>query len=59
VLLTGDACHTAWGWEPGSFSDDRPKSAASLSRLRHFVARHPGVEVRLGHQSLRRRIAKR
>jgi glyoxylase-like metal-dependent hydrolase (beta-lactamase superfamily II) len=63
VLLTGDACHTAWGWEhgvePGTFSDDRPKSAVSLTRLRRFVARHPGLEVRLGHQSLQRRTASR
>jgi N-acyl homoserine lactone hydrolase len=56
VLLTGDACHTAWGWEhgvgPGTFSDDVAKSAESLARLQRFVARHPGVEVRLGHQQL-------
>jgi N-acyl homoserine lactone hydrolase len=54
VLLTGDACHTAWGWEhgvgPGTFSDDVAKSAGSLARLEALVARHPGVEVRLGHQ---------
>lgn len=56
VLLTGDACHTAWGWEhgvePGSFSSDRPRSAESLARLRAFVARHPGIDVRVGHQLL-------
>jgi N-acyl homoserine lactone hydrolase len=54
VLLTGDACHTRWGWEhdvePGSFSSDVPRSAASLARLRRLVAQHPGVEVRFGHQ---------
>lgn len=54
VLLTGDACHTRWGWdhavEPGSFSSDVPHSAESLARLRRLVADHPGVEVRLGHQ---------
>ena len=54
VLLTGDACHTAWGWEhgvePGSFSSDRPRSAASLAALKSLVARHPSVDVRLGHQ---------
>jgi glyoxylase-like metal-dependent hydrolase (beta-lactamase superfamily II) len=58
VLLTGDACHTAWGWEhgvgPGTFSDDVAKSAESLARLQRFVARHPEVEVRLGHQEMRR-----
>jgi glyoxylase-like metal-dependent hydrolase (beta-lactamase superfamily II) len=56
VLLTGDACHTAWGWqhsvEPGSFSDDRARSADSLARLERFAAHHPSLEVRLGHQEL-------
>ena len=54
VLMTGDACHTRFGWdngvEPGSFSDDRPASAESLARLRAFVERHPRIDVRLGHQ---------
>jgi glyoxylase-like metal-dependent hydrolase (beta-lactamase superfamily II) len=54
VLLTGDACHTRWGWdhdvEPGSFSSDLPRSVESLARMRRLVAEHPGVEVRLGHQ---------
>jgi glyoxylase-like metal-dependent hydrolase (beta-lactamase superfamily II) len=57
VLMVGDACHTAWGWkhgvEPGSFSVDRAKGAESLARLERFVARHPSIEVRLGHQELR------
>jgi glyoxylase-like metal-dependent hydrolase (beta-lactamase superfamily II) len=56
VLMTGDACHTRWGWEngvePGSFSDDRPASARSLAQLRAFVAKHPSIDVRLGHQLL-------
>ena len=56
VLLTGDACHTAWGWqhsvEPGSFSDDRAQSADSLARLERFAAHHPSLQVRLGHQEL-------
>jgi glyoxylase-like metal-dependent hydrolase (beta-lactamase superfamily II) len=54
VLFTGDACHTAWGWangvEPGSFSDDKPQSAASLAKLEALARRHPGMDVRLGHQ---------
>lgn len=57
VLLTGDACHTAWGWEhgvsPGSFSADKKKGADSLERLRRFAARHPRMDVRLGHQQRR------
>lgn len=59
VLLTGDACHTAWGWqngvEPGTFSDDLEQSVHSLERLRALVRRHPGIDVRLGHQSLAER----
>lgn len=54
VLLTGDTCHTRWGWdhgvEPGSFSGNRPENAISLGNLRALVARHPGIDVRLGHQ---------
>ncbi len=56
VLFTGDACHTAWGWkngvEPGSFSEDRPKSQESLARLEKLVERHPRIDVRPGHQLL-------
>lgn len=63
VLLAGDACHTAWGWEhgvePGSFSDDLAKSAESLRRLRDLVARHRATDVRPGHQALPRKVARR
>lgn len=55
-LLTGDACHTAWGWqhqvEPGKFSMDQPQSRESLNQLLQLVAEHPEIEVLLGHQSL-------
>ena len=58
VLLVGDACHTAWGWdhgvEPGTFSVNKPKSRESLERLQRFVAKHPEIEVRLGHQAMTR-----
>jgi glyoxylase-like metal-dependent hydrolase (beta-lactamase superfamily II) len=57
VLMTGDACHTAWGWEngvePGEFSMDRPRSAVSLEKLRRLAAEHPSMKVRLGHQHAR------
>ncbi len=63
VLLTGDACHTVWGWkngvEPGTFSEDRARSAESLAKLEALVARHPKIDVRLGHQTLDREVAKR
>lgn len=56
VLMTGDASHTAWGWnngvEPGTFSADKPTSAISLARLKALAARHPKLSVRLGHQAL-------
>ena len=61
VLLTGDTCHTAWGWEnevePGSFTSDHPGNAESLARLRTLVREHPAIDVRLGHQSLKGRSA--
>jgi N-acyl homoserine lactone hydrolase len=54
VLFTGDTCHTRWGWdhdvEPGSFSGDHPRNAVSLANLRALGARHPAMDVRLGHQ---------
>lgn len=54
VLVTGDACHTRWGWdnqvEPGTFSVDHESSVASLNVLEALVRRHPNIEVRLGHQ---------
>ncbi|MFT3767427.1 MAG: MBL fold metallo-hydrolase [Minicystis sp.] len=59
IMMVGDACHTAWGWEhgvePGEFSHDKPKSADSLARLQRFVAKHPSIDVRLGHQMLPKR----
>ena len=54
VLMTGDACHTTWGWdngvEPGSFSADQKRSADSLAHLKAFVTKHPRIDVRVGHQ---------
>jgi N-acyl homoserine lactone hydrolase len=54
VLLTGDACHTRWGWEhgvePGHSSTDSPRSRIGLLQLKALVARHPQIQVRVGHQ---------
>ncbi len=54
VLLTGDTCHTRWGWdhtvEPGYFTEDHDRNLASLTGLKELVLRHPAIEVRLGHQ---------
>ena len=63
VLFTGDTCHTAWGWEhgvePGSYTADQAKNAASLARLRRLAAEHPALQVRLGHQPLPGRTTSR
>lgn len=56
LLLTGDACHTAWGWihgvEPGTFNTDTEQAADALKRLRAFAAAHPQMTVHVGHQEL-------
>ena len=56
VLLTGDACHTAWGWnndvESGTFNRDPEGAKQSFNILRTFAAQHPTLKVHLGHQSL-------
>jgi len=56
VLMTGDICHTSWGWlngvEPGSFTSDHAKNAESLNELRQLAEEHPRMMVRLGHQRL-------
>ncbi len=54
VLLTGDASHTRWGWdhavEPGTSSVDEARNRASLLQLKALVARHPQIQVLVGHQ---------
>lgn len=56
VLITGDTCHTAWGWqhevEPGTFTADHERNQDNLLRLRRLVREHPQIAVRLGHQAL-------
>jgi N-acyl homoserine lactone hydrolase len=56
VLITGDTCHSVWGWqhdvEPGTFTADQPKNRESLEKLRALAAEHPTMSVRLGHESL-------
>jgi glyoxylase-like metal-dependent hydrolase (beta-lactamase superfamily II) len=56
VLLTGDACHTRWGWEhdvePGSYTFDRESERKSLLALKALSERHPKLIVKLGHQPL-------
>jgi N-acyl homoserine lactone hydrolase len=54
VLLTGDTSHTRWGWEhgvePGSYTADQPTNLKSLQLLEQLASRHPGMDVRFGHQ---------
>jgi N-acyl homoserine lactone hydrolase len=56
VLMVGDASHTAFGWEhgvpPGTFTAHPEQGAESFTKLRELVARHPSIDVRLGHQPL-------
>ncbi len=56
ALVTGDASHTAWGWqndvEPGSFNTDGATAATSLHALEALVRNRPHVRVHVGHQEL-------
>ena len=55
-LITGDGCHTAWGWqhvvEPGTFNAEPEQAADSFTHLHQFASRHAGLRVHLGHQEL-------
>ncbi len=54
VLLTGDTCHTRWGWEhtvePGEYTQNQERNLKNLKRLKELVDAHPKIQVRLGHQ---------
>lgn len=56
LLMTGDTCHTVWGWqhdvEPGKFTADHAANVKSLAALRKLVKEHPQVKVLLGHQHM-------
>lgn len=58
VLFTGDTASTVWGWEhqvePGTFTADHARDAEALAKLHKLVEEHPTIDVRLGHQALRR-----
>jgi hypothetical protein len=36
--------------EPGDFTSDHERNLKSLKNMKALVARHPEIEVRLGHQ---------
>ncbi|MGJ5894547.1 Zn-dependent hydrolase [Streptomyces sp. V2] len=54
ALMTGDVCHTRWGWdndvEPGTFLAERDASRDSLLAMKALSKRHPAMTVKLGHQ---------
>ncbi len=54
-LITGDTCHTRWGWEqnvtPGDFTEDMARNRQSLEFLKNFSKSVPNIQVHLGHQS--------
>ncbi len=56
ALITGDACHTAWGWshsvEPGSFNTDGAMAEKSLQALERLAGNRPRLRVYVGHQQL-------
>lgn len=56
VLIVGDTCHTAWGWqqgvEPGDFTRDQRQNRKSLLALKALSDRHSQLKVYLGHQLL-------
>lgn len=61
VLIAGDTCHTAWGWnndvEPGEFTSDHESNASQLAALRALAAQTPNMKVYLGHQDLAPAVA--
>ena len=63
VLMTGDTCHTAWGWEhevePGGFTADQAKNLQSLKRLRTLAQEHPFDVGAAGSPDARRLAAVR
>jgi N-acyl homoserine lactone hydrolase len=54
VLLTGDVCHTLWGWDngvpPGGYSSDAKRGAMSFDVLRRLSSEHPQIRVYVGHE---------
>lgn len=54
-LVTGDTCHTVWGWNngvtPGEFTLDHDENQKSLLFLKN-IAKKLNAKVHLGHQSL-------
>ena len=54
ILLTGDTCHTRWGWEhavtPGTYTADTRSNRDSLDRLRALAEVVPSMQIFVGHE---------
>ncbi len=61
VLITGDTCHTGFGWangvEPGSYTADHKRNRKSLTTLRKMANEHPEIQVHLGHQRVGQKLS--
>ncbi len=61
VLITGDTCHTGFGWangvEPGSYTADHKRNRESLRILRTIATKYPEVQVHLGHQRFGQKLS--
>lgn len=55
-LVTGDSCHTAWGWNnrvtPGKFTEDKESNKKALTWLKELSGSNPEMAVHVGHQTL-------
>ncbi|PJZ25363.1 hydrolase [Leptospira hartskeerlii] len=55
-LITGDTCHTSWGWlnnvTPGDYSKDLERNKMSLDLLQTVAAKFPKIQIHPGHQSI-------
>ncbi|TGM12235.1 MBL fold metallo-hydrolase [Leptospira selangorensis] len=55
-LVTGDTCHTSWGWlnnvTPGGFTKDLERNKVSLDLLQAVAAKFPKIQIHPGHQSI-------
>lgn len=55
-LITGDTCHTSWGWlnnvTPGGFTKDLERNKVSLNLLQSVAAKFPKIQIHPGHQSI-------
>ncbi|PKA16615.1 MBL fold metallo-hydrolase [Leptospira haakeii] len=55
-LITGDTCHTSWGWlnnvTPGGFTKDLERNKVSLNLLQAVAAKFPKIQIHPGHQSI-------